>query len=174
MRRDLFLIVWLLLVWILLWGEPTVGNFVSGAIVVTALLVGFPLARRPRTGVLRPLRAIHFLGFFIVKLVQATTIVAWEIITPGSRINQGVICIEALGASDALVTLVANFITLTPGTLTLEVRDDPKRLFVHVLHLHDIEAVRRDVQELEALAIRAFGSPQAIAALHDNQQGVGR
>lgn len=172
MRRYLFVVVWLLLVWLLLWGDLSVGNLASGALVVAGLLVVFPLASEGRTGVLRPLRALHFVGFFLVKLVQATTIVAWEIITPGSRINQGVISIEVLGASDALVTLVANVITLTPGTLTLEVRDDPTRLFVHVLHLRDMEAVRRDVQRLEALAIRAFGSPAAIAALRADPPGA--
>ncbi|MCZ7529896.1 MAG: Na+/H+ antiporter subunit E [Acidimicrobiia bacterium] len=124
-----------------------------------------PLSHIARRGRLRPLRAIGFVFFFAWELIKATMAVAWEIITPGSTIEQGIIGIDVLGASDTLVTLVANFITLTPGTLTVEVVRHPTRLYIHVLHLRDVEAVRADVQRLEALAIRAFGSPEAIALL---------
>lgn len=164
-RRSVIPFLWLLFVWTLLWGEPSLANAVSGVIVAGGLLALFPLSHIARRGRLRPLRAIGFVFFFAWELIKATMAVAWEIITPGSTIEQGIIGIDVLGASDTLVTLVANFITLTPGTLTVEVVRHPTRLYIHVLHLRDVEAVRADVQRLEALAIRAFGSPEAIALL---------
>ena len=59
--------------------------------------------------------------------------------------------------------MVANAISLTPGTLTIEVATDPNVLYVHVLHLHDIDAVRRDVTRLERSVLRAFGTDEAVA-----------
>jgi multicomponent Na+:H+ antiporter subunit E len=67
-------------------------------------------------------------------------------------------------STDGLATVVGNAITLTPGTLTVDVRrDDPDRppvLYVHVLHFSDVDSLRRDVVRLERLAVRAFGTKE--------------
>lgn len=157
----------LVAVWIGLWQQLSVANLLSGTAVAAAILWLFPVitadpSRRP---VVRPLRALHFLGYFLVNLAEASAVVAWEIVTPTNRINQGVVAVRIRGASDALVTLVANAISLTPGTLTVEVGRGATVLYVHVLHLRDVDEVRRDVLRLEALAIRAFGGRPALDAL---------
>ncbi|MEZ5171693.1 MAG: Na+/H+ antiporter subunit E [Acidimicrobiia bacterium] len=164
-RRFLLPFAWLLLVWVLLWGGLSVANLVSGVVVVAGILLFFPLAAAARQGRLRPVRAISFVFFFVWELLKATWVVAWEIVTPGRGYTPGIICTEVRGVSDALITLVANFITLTPGTMTLEIRHRPTRLYIHVLHLRDPEQARRDVLRLEARAIRAFGTREAIALL---------
>jgi multisubunit Na+/H+ antiporter MnhE subunit len=58
-----------------------------------------------------------------------------------------------------VLLLVSNAIGLTPGTVVVELDEERSVFFVHVLHLHDIERVRRDLTELGALAVRAFASP---------------
>jgi multicomponent Na+:H+ antiporter subunit E len=60
---------------------------------------------------------------------------------------------------------VADAVSLTPGTLTLEVQREPLILYVHVLHLRSVEDVRRDVRRLELDAVRAFGSAEALRGL---------
>lgn len=66
--------------------------------------------------------------------------------------------------SEGIVTVVANAVTLTPGTLTVDVHepDDgtPAVIYVHVLQFDDVESVRADVLRLERLAVRAFGTKQ--------------
>jgi multicomponent Na+:H+ antiporter subunit E len=108
---------------------------------------------------------VRFLAYFLAKLVEASVVVAVEVATPRNRIRTGIVAVPLRGASDALVTLVADAVTLTPGTLTLEVGRQPPTLYVHVLHLRDVEAVRREIRHLEVLAVRAFGSPAALAGL---------
>ena len=155
--------LWLVFVWVALWGELTWGNVVGGALVAAALLALFPNAGPSGAVVFRPLAALRFLGYFIVKLVEANAIVAWEVITPNnSNVNEGIVAVPVAGASDALITVLANAISLTPGTLTVEVRDEPPMLFVHVLHLRSIEQTRADVHRLETLARRAF-APHPVA-----------
>ena len=62
-----------------------------------------------------------------------------------------------------MFTLISNLLALSPGTMPIEMRWNPVVLYVHVLHLTDIEAVRREILHLTDLTVRAFGSDQAIA-----------
>ena len=162
--RQLPMVAWLVVVWLLLWEELSFANVLAGLALGTVLVVLFPMRPRGVPGAFRLVATARFAGFFVWKLVQASMIVAREVVTPQSRINEGIVAVPIRGVSETLTTLVANAISLTPGTLTLEVRHQPAVLYVHVLHLDDIDAVRRDVQYLEVLAIRAFGSAAAVAA----------
>lgn len=163
MKRRLPLLFILVVTWVALWGDLTPANVLSGFAVGGLIVARFPLDTGDAP--LRPLAALRFLGVFLVELVKASAVVAWEVVTPTNRINQGIVAVPVLGCSRGVVALVANAISLTPGTLTLEVDDDPVVLYVHVLHLRRVEDVHRAVLRFEALAIRAFGGPEAIRLL---------
>lgn len=167
------LLGWLLGVWLALWGDVSVANLLSGLLVGGALVVLLPRGGPQRGGPIRPLHALVFLAYFHYKLFEASFVVAWEVITPRNEdINLAIVAIPVTGASPAVTTIVANAVSLTPGTLTLEVREDPTTLYVHVLHLRTVEEVRRDVLRLEVLALRAFGSEQALAqVIHPEDVG---
>lgn len=171
MRRAVLLVAWLVVAWLALWERWSLPTVAGGLAVAVALVALFPPGRAgPDAGRFRPLAAARFLGVFLVKLVEANAIVAWEVLTPTERINEGIVAVPLAGASRGLTAVVANAVTLTPGTLTVDLDEghgagEPTVLYVHVLHLRDIESVRRDVQRFEALAIRAFGSDAAVAAL---------
>ena len=156
---------WLVVVWVALWGDLTWGNIVGGGLVAATLLTIFPSAGPRGDLVFRPLAALRFLAYFTYKLVEANAVVAWEVITPNNdSVHEGIVAVAVTGASEGVVTLLANAISLTPGTLTLEVRNDPPMLFVHVLHLRSIERTRDEVHKLETLALRAFAQPAALKA----------
>ena len=164
-RRSMRLltVAWLTVLWVAFWEDLSVASIVGGLAVAGLLVMAFPLAPPGMRGAFRPAAAAHFALYFMWKLVEASFVVSWEVLTPRNRINEGIVAIPIRGVSDILTTLVANAISLTPGTLTLEIRRPPTVLYVHVLHLHDIDAVRRDAQYLEVLAIRAFGSAEAVS-----------
>lgn len=166
MIAKLAALAWLVLAWLLLWGELSVANLVGGLAVGLALLVLFPLAPTHLGGRFRPLAVARLALMLTWKLIQANVLIAWAVLHPGRRFTVGIVSVPIVGASDALITFVANALTLTPGSVVLEVRGgDPTMLLFHVFDLRDAEAVRREVQHVEALAIRAFGSPGAVAAL---------
>ena len=169
-RTRPLVVLWLTAVWVALWGDVTFANVAAGALVALALTVLLPATGdrgRATTGrsTIRPLAALHFAGWFALKLVEANAVVAWEVLTPRNRINEGVVAVPLHGSSDGLTTLVASCVSLTPGTLVLDVDRDPLVLYVHVLHLRTIAEVRAEVQTLERLAIRAFGTEEARAAV---------
>lgn len=161
------LLLWLTSLWVALWADLTVGN-VLGGLIVALVVVG---VARP-TGVtglertnFRPLSALIYVGYFLWQLVKANLVVAWEIITPGLKIHRAIIAVPMHSTSAGVVTLIANSVTLTPGTVTVYIAEKSssdggaieRTLFVHVLHFLDVESVRRDVLQLERLAIKAFG-----------------
>jgi multicomponent Na+:H+ antiporter subunit E len=159
-------VIWLTLVWALLWGDLGLASLLSGlGVAVFVVFVARP------TGVhgiqltsFHPVSAVVFLGYFLVQLVKSNLQVAWEVITPRPNMNRAIVSVPMHVSTDGLVTVVGNAITLTPGTLTVDVRrDDPSRppvLYVHALHFTDVESLRRDVLRLERFAVRAFGTKE--------------
>ena len=163
-------LLWVTVLWVMLWHDVTVANVVGGLVVGALVLAvsGMPRVRdrddqhRAQVNVLRTL---HFIGFVFYKLVEANLYLAWEIITPQNQINVGVVAVPLRTESTTAAMIVANVITLTPGTITIESLGSPPVLYVNVMHLNDVEAVRRDLLQIEELSVRAFGSAAARAQL---------
>lgn len=84
-------------------------------------------------------RVIAFFFFFLYELVKANLQVAWEIITPKLNMKPGIIAVPLTVTSDGQITLLANLITLTPGTLSMDVSEDRKVLYVHSMYIRSKE-----------------------------------
>lgn len=163
-------VVWLTVLWAGLWGDTSPQNLVVGAVIGTAVTLGFRTVRNVRSDddrdlVVRPLAALHFLIVFLWALLVSSVQVAITVFLPGRRIHTGIIAVPLGGASAGVATIVAGAVTLTPGTLTLEAAGSPTTLYIHALDLRDVESVRRDVRRFEVLAVRAFGDADALAGL---------
>jgi multicomponent Na+:H+ antiporter subunit E len=169
LRSRLPLALWLTLVWVGLWGQVTPANVLGGVAVATLLLLLLPLPATPGSGRLRPLPALGVAAGFAWELVTANVVVAAQVLRAstglGRPLREAVVAVPVRGASDRLVTMVANMVSLTPGTLTLEIDRVADVLYVHVLDLDDPAELRRSVRAQEARVIRAFGSPAAVEAL---------
>jgi multicomponent Na+:H+ antiporter subunit E len=68
----------------------------------------------------------------------------------------GVIALPLSARTEMEITLVANLISLTPGTLSLDVSDDRKVLYIHAMFLDDEEELRRNLKEMEHRALELF------------------
>ena len=69
------------------------------------------------------------------------------VLRPRIELRPGIVAVPVDLAHDWQVALLANLITLTPGSLTVEVSSDRKTLFVHDLVVGDPEAVRREIKQ---------------------------
>ena len=81
---------------------------------------------------------------------------AFDILTPPWHMQQGVIALPLSARTEMEITLVANLISLTPGTLSLDVSDDRKVLYIHAMFLDDEEELRRNLKEMEHRALELF------------------
>jgi multicomponent Na+:H+ antiporter subunit E len=93
-------------------------------------------------------KAIAFVIFFLKELVVANLKVAYDILTPNYRMQPTVIALPLDVTTDMEITLLAGIITLTPGSLSLDVRSDRKMLYVHTLYLkhNDIEQLKHSIK----------------------------
>lgn len=164
-------VVFLVMVWLGLWAEVSVANVLSG-VVVAGAVVGLFSTWRERPVVIRPVATLRFLALFAVMLVRSTWAVALTVLAPTRRTHPAIVAVPLIDCSDAVATVVANAVTLTPGTLTVDVRRHPTVLFIHVLDGRDLAAARRDLRRLEMAAVRAFGDRAALDHLEADDTQV--
>lgn len=159
--RRLLYVAALTVVWLMLWDRITIANAAAGVVVACVVLVVFPTARRvhgARPAVIRPLATLRLIGYVAVQLVVSNWLVAREILTRRSQIRTGIVACRLHTDAPGLVTLIANLVALSPGTMTVDARAEPPTLYVHVLMLRDVVSARREVAHLEQLVLRAFGT----------------
>ena len=146
----------LLAVWILIWGELSVANVASGLVVVGAVVAVDARYRRPRAHHVHALGVITLVADLFVRLVVSSLQVAWTVVRPTpERLRAGVVAAPLRTDSALVATVLADLISLTPGTVTLDVRDGPPCLLVHVLGLQDPDAVVAEIAALEQRVLRA-------------------
>jgi multicomponent Na+:H+ antiporter subunit E len=92
--------------------------------------------------------AIFRLGLFFIKaLVVSNLRVLWDVVTPGHISRPGIIRFALEARTDLEIMLVANLISLTPGTLSIDISEDRQTLYVHVMFLDDIEKARQELKQ---------------------------
>jgi multicomponent Na+:H+ antiporter subunit E len=168
LRHQFPLLVWLVLVWILLWGTWSWANLLSGtavALVVTTLLPLPPVVGGTRV---RPAALVGFVGYFLADLVVSAAQVAWRTLSPGGVRNSAIIQVAMRTDSDLLLTIIAESLSLVPGSIVIDLDREGRTLALHVLHVEDLAAVERArarVLRMEERVVRALGTDQDLAAL---------
>ncbi|WP_330632635.1 Na+/H+ antiporter subunit E [Halocatena halophila] len=101
--------------------------------------------------------AIRYLGRFLWELLTANLDVAYRVLAPSLPIDPDVVAVPLRVESDGAITTIANSITLTPGTLTMEYDDATNTLFVHAITgNNDVEGVLAPIRAWEDLALVIF------------------
>lgn len=140
----------LVLLWLLAWGEISIANLLSGTVLAAVLLVVFPPRRPGGEGVrVRPLGFLRLALHVARSLPLANLLVAREILSPRRQARTGVIAHRVATPNDSLLSLIANVIALSPGTMTVEVTLDPAVIYVHFLVIGDVDHTRRAIADLE-------------------------
>ncbi len=141
------------LLWILLLGGAWAA--LSGVVSGLQLAVGLALGAAVLAFIggagpdyLRKMRQVaSFAVFFVVELVMANLRVTRDVLSPRPPIAPGVVGIPLDLEGDASIALFAVVMTLTPGTLALDVSEDRKMLYVHGMWVGDADAFRREQKE---------------------------
>ena len=146
MKNQFLLNILLAIAWILLSGEVTAENFIEG-LIIGYLILWISKSALGGTSYFRKIpKAIGFFFYFVKELIVANLKVAFDIITPKDYMQPGIVAVPLDAETDIEITLLANLITLTPGTLSLDISKDKKVLYVHTLYLNEIEKFRADIK----------------------------
>lgn len=143
----LLLNILLALAWVLFTGEVEWINFVEG-LVVGYVVLWISSSALGSTAYFKKIpRVIRFFFYFLWEMIRANLKVTWDILTPKDHMQPGIVAVQMSAQTNLEIALLANLITLTPGTLSLEVSDDKKVLYVHGLYIDDPEAFRREIKD---------------------------
>jgi len=145
-KRTIILAVFLALLWLVLTNEYTVVNLISGLILCYLILIYSGSYTNINFRIKMIPGIIVLFIYFIKELIAANLKVAFEIITPSFKMTPGIIKIPLDLENDLQITLLANLITLTPGTLSLDISKDKKHIFVHAMYIKDREKFITDIK----------------------------
>jgi multicomponent Na+:H+ antiporter subunit E len=155
--RGLPLAVVIVGTWLLLQGEWSVANVAGGVGLAVVLLVLFPVSGSVLRHRVHPWELAKFLVFVMYSLVMSSWAVIKVILRPTpAALRSAVVRVRLEHESALTTTIVANTITLTPGTMTLTARLDPTEVNVHVLTFDDAADFRESVLDLERRTVAAF------------------
>ena len=84
---------------------------------------------------------LALIGLFLRELILSALRVAWLVVQPKPHLHPAIIAYPLTVTTDAQITLLANMITLTPGTLSIDVSDDRRTLYIHAIDVTDREAL---------------------------------
>ena len=124
------------LAWLALTAGGGVQEVVAGVVVaiIVALVAGRFLAGFPRRGILRRagFAGLYFFRF-LWEMIKANLHVASIVLNPLRPIKPGIVKIRTGLTKDTAVTILANSITLTPGTLTVDINPEARELYIHCI-----------------------------------------
>ena len=132
--------------WCALLGTFDLGTFISGFLLAfAALSLSSPMFGQTAY-FKRVLFAARLGAYFLYELAVSSLQVAWDVITPGHRSRPGIIAVPLDLEEPVQITVLANLISLTPGTLSLDVSPDGKTLYVHEMFLDDADEARERIK----------------------------
>lgn len=137
----------LFVVWLLLNNSLSPGHILLGAILAFVIpwLVRPLQSIRPNIG--SSWKVMRYIVLVLFDIITANFEVAWRVIRSPKRLRPGMVAVPLDLKSPLPITVLASTISLTPGTVTAELSDDHRWLFVHVLDLDDETALVQQIKQ---------------------------
>jgi multicomponent Na+:H+ antiporter subunit E len=132
--------------WVAATGVFTFNNLIAGFILGFLVLFFTREVVDSTRYINKVWQVLGLLVFFLWELFLANLRVAYDVITPRHRMKPGVIAIPLEASTDSEITILSNLITLTPGTMSLDVSADRKVMYIHAMYIDDIDETRRKIK----------------------------
>ncbi|MBB4237494.1 Na+/H+ antiporter subunit E [Rhizobium esperanzae] len=135
----------LAIAWVSLTGSASLHNLVFGFLLAAVAII---IIREPFGGkgyIRRVCLVLSLAALFLKELSLSAWKVTLTVLSPDMKLKPGIFAFPLTVTSDFEITLLANLITLTPGTLSVDVSRDRRTLYVHALDCSDPETAKRDI-----------------------------
>jgi multicomponent Na+:H+ antiporter subunit E len=147
----------LALLWMFATGAFTFSNLVLGVTVGFLILFIAQRTGAPGHYAWQCWHIIRLGVYFLHELLMSTLRVMYDVLTPGHHMRAGIIAVPLDARTDSEITILASLITMTPGTLCLDVSTDRKVMYVHAMYVTDVEQFRQGIkQRLEKRVLNAL------------------
>lgn len=154
-----WVLFWLMMVWILLWGDISAANIISGLAIALVITLLLPLPAVPIEGLLHPISLLRLVGLVVWYLLVSSMQLAWLAVKPGPPPLNAVLRAHLAIKSDLVLALAVNIINLTPGTIALEIDQVRRMVYVHVIDVGSERAVGnfyRQIAQIERRLVASF------------------
>jgi multicomponent Na+:H+ antiporter subunit E len=172
--RQLPFFVWLVVLWMLLWGQLTMLALITGVLVAIFVSTWFRLPAAQMSGRVNLWYGVVFGVTFLVELVQGALSVTWEVLRPGPT-RAAIIRVPLRVDDDLIMTHVAVASSLIPGSTVIEADRERRVVYLHAIGMRDeaaVEAQRRRVQHWEERAVAAVGTRAQLKALREGAEPI--
>lgn len=166
--RQLPFFIWLIALWMLLWGQFTVLAFLTGLAVAVVVTRVFRLPPVELSGRVNLWWGLVFGLEFVLSLVRGSLTVAWQVLDVRRQPGTAIIAVPLVTDDDLIMTHVGVTASLIPGSLIVDLDRDRRILYLHVIGVRDaaqVEEQRRSVQHWEERIVRAVGSRAQVEAM---------
>ncbi|MGZ0712167.1 Na+/H+ antiporter subunit E (plasmid) [Coraliomargarita sp. W4R53] len=166
--RQLPFFLWLIAVWMMLWGQFTWLAFTTGLIAAVVVSRVFRLPPVELSGRLNFWYGTRFVGTFLGSLVVGSLTVAWQALNFRRQPGAAVIAVPLVTQDDMIMTHVAVTASLIPGSLVVDADRDRRILYLHVIgvrNAQDVEEQRESVRRWERRIVMAVGSSAQVRAI---------
>ena len=162
MRRNalrIWVLCWLMMVWVLLWGTISAANVLGGLAIALVITVLLPMPAVPVEGKVHLLSLLKLMVVVAYQLVLSSLQVAWLAIRPGPPPLTAVLRAGLAIKSDLVLALAVNIFNLIPGSVVLEIDQERRLIYAHVIDVGNEKAVDRfyrQVAQMERLLVATF------------------
>lgn len=139
MLKNFLMNLLLAFLWLTLTGSLSYGNFIFGFVAGFLILWILNRNEKDQSYFLKVPKIIGFLFFFLYEMIVANLQVAYDVITPNYFFKPGIVKYKMNARTDLEINLLSAVIALTPGTIVIDVSDDKKSIYIHVMYLKDKE-----------------------------------
>lgn len=149
MLQNFLLNILLTLVWVALTGQLNYANFLFGYVLGFFILWMLNRSNNDpgKEYFYRVPKILAFIFYFFCDLMKANWEVTKDVITPNYNMQPGIIKYEMAAKTDFEITMLANIIALTPGTLVIDISKDKKYIYIHGMYLKDKEKFVKHMKE---------------------------
>ncbi|WP_164108958.1 MULTISPECIES: Na+/H+ antiporter subunit E [Sphingobacterium] len=124
-------------IWVALTGSMYYTNFVFGFLLGFAILWIMSRNDGDRRYFYKVPRVVSFVFYFLYQMIKANIQVAYDVMTPRYFMRPGVVRYPLNARTEMEINILSMMISLTPGTLILDISEDKKTMYIHVMYLDD-------------------------------------
>lgn len=143
LRLNLFL----MLIWVMLSGGYTPANLLLGFTLGNAVLWMVYRRTPNRRYFARLAGVVTLVGYFIWEIIRSSIRVAYEIVTPTHYMRPAIVAVPLDVQTDFEIFLLSSLITLTPGSLAIDVSEDRSVMFVHLMYFESVEQTIGEIKQ---------------------------
>lgn len=137
----------LFVVWLLMNNSVSPGHIVLAAFFAISIPLLVNSMRNEQPKIVKPWLAIRYFFLVLYDILVANIQVAALVMGPIKKLQPGFVAIPLDVSSDVGITLLASTVSLTPGTVSVEVSEDKQWLYVHALHLDNEEDLINEIKQ---------------------------